>query len=171
MVPHISTLIESLCQGEIKDIMASFDPLEDIHDLIEASILEDPPLALKDGGMIRSEYSPELKELRTAINEGKDWILQLEQREKERTGIKNLKIRFNKVFGYYIEVTKSNLDMVPETYIRKQNLSKCRTLHYTRTQGYRVKKYWVQKKKYQNLEYQLFCEIKDQVLLAVNRIT
>ena len=169
MVPHISTLIESLCQGEIKDIMASFDPLEDIHDLIEGSILEDPPLALKDGGMIRSEYSPELKELRTAINEGKDWILQLEQREKELTGIKNLKIRFNKVFGYYIEVTKSNLDMVPETYIRKQTLANAERYITPELKDIESKVLGAEEK-ISKLEYQLFCEIKDQVLLAVNRI-
>lgn len=101
------------------------DLMEDIYDLLEKSITEEPPISVKDGGVIREGYSEEIDELRYAMKNGKQWIAEEEAKEKERTGIKNLRIQFNKVFGYYIEVTKSNLDAVPEDYIRKQTLTNC----------------------------------------------
>nr|WP_230975035.1 DNA mismatch repair protein MutS [Aminipila luticellarii] len=99
--------------------------LMEVHDLIEQAIMEEPPFTVKEGGLIKSGFSKELDDLRFSIKDGQAWIAELEGKERERTGIKNLKVRFNKVFGYYIEITKSNLDMAPENYIRKQTLVNC----------------------------------------------
>ncbi len=85
--------------------------------------MEDPPITIKEGGIIKLGFNSEVDEYKKASTDGKKWLLELEQREKETTGIKNLKIGFNKVFGYYIEVTKSNLGLVPDRYIRKQTLT------------------------------------------------
>ena len=121
-MPGIKTLISVFdtpllvsCCGRIAD----FSPLVE---KIRASLVDDPPALLADGGVIRDGYSPELDELRRASTEGKSWLSQIQQREIERTGIKSLKVKFNSVFGYYIEVSKSNLDLVPDDYIRKQTL-------------------------------------------------
>jgi len=99
------------------------EPQPDLVDLLERALVEDPPATLKEGGVIRPGFDPQLDELRSAAREGKQWIAQLQQREIERTGIQSLKIRFNAVFGYFIEVTKANLDKVPPDYIRKQTIA------------------------------------------------
>ena len=99
------------------------DPLEDIYALIEKGIVHDPPVSVRDGGIIKEGYDEEVDELRSITIHGKKWIAQLEAAEKARTGIKSLKVGFNKVFGYYLEVTKANLSSVPDNYIRKQTLA------------------------------------------------
>ena len=101
----------------------NLESLLDIYKLIEKSILEDAPFSVREGGMIKTGYNSELDEIHKIMNNGKDYLLEIEAREKETTGIKNMKIKYNKVFGYFIEITKSNLEMVPENYIRKQTLS------------------------------------------------
>jgi DNA mismatch repair protein MutS len=97
--------------------------LPELIDLIARAIAEEPPLAVKEGGLIRDGFETALDELRSATREGKDWIAKLQRDEIERTGITSLKVRFNSVFGYYIEITKSNLDKVPAHYIRKQTIA------------------------------------------------
>ena len=97
--------------------------LLNIYKLIEESILDEAPFSVREGGMIKTGYNSELDEIHKIMNNGKDYLLEIEAREKETTGIKNMKIKYNKVFGYFIEITKSNLEMVPENYIRKQTLS------------------------------------------------
>lgn len=104
-------------------IAKELDIMEDVRELLERAISDEPPLTVKDGGVIRDGYNQEVDKLRSAMTEGKSWIAQAEAKEREETGIKNLRIGFNKVFGYYIEVTKSNLKDVPDTYIRKQTLA------------------------------------------------
>ena len=99
------------------------DGLEDVADLIEKSIVDEPPLTLKDGEVIKKGYNETLDTLKGALTNSKEWLAKMEADEREKTGIKNLKIRFNKVFGYYIEVSNSHKDSVPETYIRKQTLT------------------------------------------------
>ena len=99
------------------------DPLEDIHDLLEDSIIEEPPLAIKEGGIIKEGFKDDIDQLKRAKTEGKQWLMELEEREREKTGIKNLKIKYNKVFGYYLDVTNSYKDLVPNYYIRKQTLA------------------------------------------------
>ena len=123
--PEIKSLISGCKCEELKKIYESFDTLSDIYNLIQKSIKEDAPFSVRDGGIILEGYSPEVDQLRSVMTDGHSWIDSITQQEREATGIKTLKINYNKVFGYYIEVTKSLIDMVPDRYIRKQTLSNC----------------------------------------------
>ena len=107
----------------LQNLYTDLDELKDVHALIDAAIVEEPPISVKEGGLIKLGYNEEIDGYKKASTEGKTWIIELEAKEKEATGIKNLKVGFNKVFGYYIEVTKSYLSQVPGTYIRKQTLT------------------------------------------------
>ncbi len=122
-LPEVKKVLSSCKSEMLKDLFENLDELQDIYELIEKSIVDDPPMSIKDGGIIKLGFDEEIDKLKTATTEGKNWIIQLEADEKEKTGIKNLKVGFNKVFGYFIEVTKSNLNQVPERYIRKQTLT------------------------------------------------
>jgi DNA mismatch repair protein MutS len=108
---------------EIADGLASFSDLEDLAKMIEKAIIDEPPVSVRDGGMIKPGYSAELDELRDISSNSKQWIAAFQQKERERSGIKSLKVGYNKVFGYYIEVTNANSSQVPEDYIRKQTMS------------------------------------------------
>ena len=123
MLPHIKNQMKSYTSKELKSLYEDFDVLEDLFELIDNSITEEPPIVIREGGIIKDGYSEEIDTLRKAKTEGKNWIADLEAREKERTGIKSLKIKYNKVFGYYIEVTNTFKDMVPDDYTRKQTLA------------------------------------------------
>ena len=158
---------------EIKDDLSSFDDsllngldqrihgrLQEICQLIEKSISEDAPFTIKEGKLIKPGYSEELDNLRESIRDGQQWIANLEATEKERTGIKTLKVRFNKVFGYYIEVTKANLDMVPENYIRKQTLVNCE--RFITPELKEMESLVLNAEtKINQMEYEIFNEIKD----------
>jgi len=122
-LPTIRSLLAPLDAGLIRALRSAWDDLTDVHDRIERAILPDAPLSTREGGIIREGYDPELDVLRKTCREGKLWIAQLEARERQRTGIESLKVRFNSVFGYYIEVTKPNLPRVPPDFIRKQTLA------------------------------------------------
>lgn len=143
-----------------KDIDANI--LFECYKIIDDSIKEDAPFSVREGGIIKSGYSAELDEIRNIMNSGKDFLLDIEQREREATGIRNMKIKFNKVFGYFIEITKANLDMVPEHYIRKQTLSNSE--RYITPE---LKKYEDtiinSKAKIEDLEYHLFKEISGKL--------
>ena len=155
---------------EIMDILRNtefFKDIEiqvliDIYKLIDTGIVEDAPFSVREGGMIKRGYSSELDEIYHIMNSGKDFLLEIEGREREATGIKNMKIKYNKVFGYFIEITKSNLDMVPETYIRKQTLSNAE-----RFVTPELKKYEDtiinSKAKIEDMEYYLFKEISGKI--------
>lgn len=123
MLPHIKNLMKDYKSAELSGLYKDFDVLQDIFELIDMSIMEEPPIVIREGGIIKDGYSEEIDTLRKAKTEGKTWIAELEARERESTGIKSLKIKYNKVFGYYIEVTNSFKDMVPEHYTRKQTLA------------------------------------------------
>lgn len=123
MLPHIKNQMKSFKSVELSGLYEKFDVLEDLYELIEYSIIEEPPVTIREGGIIKDGYSEEIDILRKAKTEGKNWIAQLEAKERENTGIKGLKIKFNKVFGYYIEVTNSFKDLVPDNYTRKQTLA------------------------------------------------
>ncbi len=123
MLPFLKTLLGECKVSLLEEIQADLDPLEDIFTLIEASIAEEPPISIRDGGILKEGYDEEIDKLRHAKTEGKGWLMELEAKERERTGIKNLRIKYNKVFGYYLEVTNSYRDMVPDDYIRKQTLT------------------------------------------------
>ena len=121
-LPVLRSHLQPFQASLLSDLLTSWDDCQDVHDVIDQGIRQDAPVMLRDGGVIREGYDPEVDELRKASTEGKEWIATLEAKERERTGIDSLKIRFNQVFGYYIEVTKTNLPRVPPDYIRKQTL-------------------------------------------------
>ena len=168
-IPDIIANASRLTSAMNCSVAQRLDGLEDICDLLERAIIENPPLTVKEGGIIREGFNEDVDNYRTAMTEGKSWLAKIEQQEKEKTGIKNLKIGFNRVFGYYIEVSKSNLGLVPDTYIRKQTL----------TTGERY--ITGELKEIENsilgaeericaLEYSIFCEIREIVAQAQNRI-
>ena len=122
-LPEIRKVLQNVNSEYLKEIYEKIDELQDIYQLIEKSIIEDPPMNTKDGGYIKIGYNEEIDQLKHATTDGKSWLMKLEADEKEKTGIKSLKVGFNKVFGYYIEVTNTYKNMVPDTYIRKQTLT------------------------------------------------
>lgn len=122
-VPEVKNIISNAKSSYIRYIYENIDELKDIYELIDSSIVDDPPMLTKDGGYIKMGYNEEIDKLKTATTDGKSWLMQLELDEKEKTGIKSLKVGFNKVFGYYIEVTNTYKDQVPDRYIRKQTLT------------------------------------------------
>ncbi len=123
MLPPIKYILEEMQSALLGGVRDDLDTLEDLCTLIKDAVIDDPPLAMKEGGIIRDGYSEEVDTLRHAKSDGKDWLAKLEEEEREKTGIKNLKIKYNKVFGYYLEVTNSYKDLVPDYYTRKQTLA------------------------------------------------
>jgi len=122
-LPTLRVLLETVKSARLVALRDSLDMLDDVRDLIEQAIVDDPPVSLTDGGIIKEGFDADVDRLRTISRDGKSWIASLEARERERTGIKSLKVGYNKVFGYYISVTKANLNLVPDDYIRKQTLA------------------------------------------------
>ncbi len=169
MLPYIKGLLLGSSGKLLNQIYTELDPLEDIFSLIEQSIVEEPPLAVKEGGIIKDGYHDEVDKLRKAKTEGKTWLAELETKEKENTGIKNLKIKFNRVFGYYLEVTNSYQNLVPDTWIRKQTLANAE--RYTTTELKELEDVILgAEDKLFSLEYDIFCEIRDKIGNEVNRI-
>ena len=123
MLPPIKSVLEDFHSEELVKIENDIDALQDLCTLIEEAIVEEPPISIREGGMIKEGFDETIDQLRAAKTEGKTWLAELEEQERERTGIKNLKIKYNKVFGYYLEVTNSYKDMVPDDYVRKQTLT------------------------------------------------
>ncbi len=169
MLPHIKFLMQSFDSELLKEIYEDLDPLADIFELINSSIAEEPPLNVKEGGIIREGYNEEVDRLRRAKTEGKDWLMDLETKEREATGIKNLRIRFNRVFGYYLEVTNSYQNLVPPTWIRKQTLANAE--RYTTAELKDLEDIILgAEDKLFSLEYDLFSDIRDQISFEVRRI-
>lgn len=123
MLPPIKTLMSDFQSPLLKRLYEQLDTLDELYELIERSIAEEPPLTLHDGGILKEGYNEEVDRLRKAKTDGKSWLADLEAKEREKTGIKNLKIKYNKVFGYYLEVTNSFKDLVPDYFTRKQTLA------------------------------------------------
>ena len=168
-IPEIKELLK---QSQAPLIIALNNNLDDCHDLaklINDAIVDDPPITIKDGGVIKEGYNSLVDEYKKASTEGKTWLLELEQREKERTGIKNLKIGFNKVFGYYLEVTKSNLGYVPDYYIRKQTLTNGER-YITEELNELESKILTAEEKLVGLEYELFLQIRDELARNIQRL-
>ncbi len=168
-VPYLKEILSGCSSGMILKNNGRADALEDIYGLIESSIIDDPPLSVKEGMIIKAGYDAEVDRLRRASTEGKDWVAALEASEREKTGIRNLKVGFNKVFGYYIEVTKSYFHLVPEGYIRKQTLANCErfiTQELKEMEGAILGA----EEKVVELEYNLFCDIKSRISGEVKRI-
>ena len=119
----VKSRLEGVKSALLQEIQHNIDPLEDVRELIESAIVDDPPFSVREGGMIREGFNAEIDELHFEMSDGKGIIARIEAAEKERTGIKNLKVGYNRVFGYYIEVSRAYSGEVPDTYIRKQNLA------------------------------------------------
>ncbi len=168
-LPYIREMVAGLTCGLNAAMAERLDPLEDIVELIERAIADDPPLSVKEGGIIKEGYHEEVDRLRKATTEGKNWIAEMEARERERTGIKSLKIRYNENFGYYIEVTKANIGQVPEDYVRKQTLVNCERFT-TEALAELEKTILGAEKKVVQLEYELFCQLRDAISSRVKRL-
>ena len=168
-LPEVKSVLQTTESPMLKDIYENLDELQDIYELIEKSIIDDPPMTVKDGGIIKMGYNEEVDKLKTATTEGKNWIIQLEADEKEKTGIKNLKVGFNKVFGYFIEVTKSNLDQVPERYVRKQTLTNAER-YITEELKNLENQILGAEEKVVSLEYDLFTKIREEIAKNVIRL-
>ncbi|EXG86830.1 DNA mismatch repair protein MutS [Clostridium sp. ASBs410] len=169
MLPHIKNLLAEFTSDMLTDLWGELDPLEDVRELIDRAIIDDPPVTLRDGGIIKDGFHEEADKLRNAKTEGKNWLADLELREKEKTGIKNLKVKFNKVFGYYFEVTNSFKDLVPDYFIRKQTLANAE--RYTTDELKELENVILgAEDKLFSLEYSLFCQVRDSVADQVLRI-
>ena len=168
-LPDIKKVLATTGSKLLRNIYEELDILDDIYEIIEKSIVEEPPITIKDGGVIKMGYDPEIDKLKLATTEGKKWILDLEAKEREQTGIKGLKVGFNKVFGYFIEVTKSNLSMVPDRFIRKQTLANCE--RYITEELKKVENEILgAEEKVVNLEYNAFCEIREKIEKQILRV-
>lgn len=158
------------CQAPmLKELNDNIDELQDIYELIDKAIVEDPPMTVKDGGVIKLGFDEEIDKLKTATTQGKNWIIALEAEEREKTGIKNLKVGFNKVFGYFIEVTKSNLGQVPERYIRKQTLTNAER-YITEDLKNLENQILGAEEKVVNLEYNAFVQIREEIARNIKRL-
>ncbi len=169
MLPYIKNLLEDFSSPLLGEIFEELDPLEDLYSLIDASIVDEPPLNIREGGIIKDGYREEVDKFRHAKTEGKNWLADLEVREKEATGIKNLKVRYNKVFGYYLEVTNSFKDMVPDYYMRKQTLTNAERFITPELKELEDMILGAEDK-LTSLEYDLFCEIREHLAGEVIRI-
>ena len=168
-LPNIKHIISTLSSPMLKQLYQNLDEMSDIYQLIEKSIVEEPPLTIKEGGLIKLGYHSTVDEYKKATTEGKNWIIQLEAEEKEKTGIRNLKVGFNKVFGYYIEVTKSYLNQVPDRFIRKQTLANCER-YITEELKQIEEKVLGAEEKIISLEYELFLDIRAQISSQIRRL-
>ncbi len=169
VLPSFKTLLKNSNNDELKTLAYGLDTLEDIFNLIDSSIEENPPITIKEGGIIKRGYNEELDEIKEICEKGKAWLSSLELREKEKTGIKNLKIGFNKIFGYYFEVTKSNINLVPDYFIRRQTLANAER-YYTEELKNMENKILGAEEKSLDLEYQIFLDIRNQVKENIERI-
>ena len=169
MLPPVKTVLSAFQKEELTEIRDQIDGLEDIYRLIEEAIIDEPPLSIREGGMIKDGFDETIDRLRTAKHDGKQWLAQLEEEDRERTGIKNLKIKYNNVFGYFFEVTNSYKDLVPEDYIRKQTLANAE--RYTTPRLKELEDTILNAEdKLQTLEYDVFCKIRDTIAQELVRI-
>ena len=168
-LPEVKKILKECKSPMLMELCDKLDELQDIYTVIDNAIVEDPPMAIKDGGIIKLGYDEEIDKLKTAQTEGKNWLIQLEADEKEKTGIKNLKVGFNKVFGYYLEVTKSYLNQVPERYIRKQTLTNAER-YITEELKNLENQILGAEERVVNLEYNAFTEIREEIAKNVKRL-
>ena len=168
-LPYIRQLLSGYPSGLLHQIYEDLDGLEDIHQLLEDSIIEDPPLQIKEGGIIKDGYLEHIDELKHAKTDGKQWLAELETKEREASGIKNLKIKYNKVFGYYFDVTNSYKELVPEHFIRKQTLANSE--RYTTEELDKLADTILgSEDKLCALEYETFCDIREKISCEIKRV-
>ncbi len=169
MLPHIKQILTEFSSPLMKELDSNLDCLEDLYQLLDQAIVDDPPVTVREGGIIKEGFQEDADKLRHAKTEGKTWLAELEMREKEKTGIKNLKIKYNKVFGYYFEVTNSFKDLVPDYFIRKQTLANAE--RYTTDELKNLEEIILgAEDKLFSLEYDLFCQVRDEIAGQVVRI-
>lgn len=168
-LPAIKEKLAHMNSLLLKEIYAAIDPLSDVFELIDSSIVEDPPITIKEGGIIKDGYNAEVDELREAMTDGHGFLAKIEAEEREKTGIKNLKISYNRVFGYYIEVTKSNLSQVPDYYVRKQTLTNCERFITKELKDLENRVLGAQEK-IKQLEFRIFDGIRKKIAEELHRI-
>jgi len=168
-IPKLKELLSKLNSNILKSLYEKLDELDDITKLIEDAIIEEPPITIKEGGLIKKGYNEEIDEYKKASIEGKSWIIDLEVKERELTGIKNLKIGYTRVFGYYIEITKSFLNKTPERYIRKQTLTNAERFVTEELRNFESKILGAEEKAIQ-LEYLEFIKIRDKIAKNIERL-
>lgn len=168
-LPYIKDILAQFSKGLLAKMAEDLDTLEDLYELLEQSIEEDPPIPIKEGGIIKDGFHEEVDHLKKAKTEGKTWLAELEEREREKTGIKNLRVRFNKVFGYYIEVTNSYKDLVPDYYIRRQTLANAER-YITEELEELAKTILGAEDKLCALEYELYVDIREKLAAQMDRI-
>ena len=169
MLPHVRYILEEMHSDLLCEVRENLDTLEDLCSLVKSAIAEEPPLAMKEGNIIRDGYNQEVDTLRRAKSEGKGWLARLEEEEREKTGIKNLKIKYNKVFGYYLEVTNSYKNMVPDYFTRKQTLANAERYITPELKDLEDTILGAEDKLYA-LEYELYCTVRDTIAGEVERI-
>ena len=169
MLPEIKQLLSSTNSDMLSSLYRNLDELKDIFELIDSAIVEEPPIAITEGGIIKLGYNEEVDTYRKATTEGKTWLIELEAKEKQLTGIKNLKVGYNKIFGYYIEVSKSNLNMVPDRYVRKQTLANGERFITEELKNLESQILGAQEKLV-GLEYSIFIEIRNKISKQIERI-
>ena len=169
MLPPIKQILNTYSGTLLKKYGEQMDDLQRLHQLIEASIEEEPPLSVREGGMIRDGYNEDIDRLRHAKTDGKEWLAKLLEEEKERTGIKNLKIKYNKVFGYYLDVTNSYQNLVPEDWTRKQTLANSERYTTPRLKELEDMILGAEDKLY-NLEYEVFSQVREKIYQEITKI-
>lgn len=169
MLPYIKQLLNSFQGSLLQKVQEDLDSLEDLYQLVEESIIDDPPLAMKEGGILKDGYHEMVDHFREAKNKGKQWLSELESEEREKTGIRNLKVKYNKVFGYYLEVTNSFKNLVPAHYTRKQTLANAERYTTDRLKELEEEILGAEDK-LSSLEYELFCTVRDTIAGEVVRI-
>ena len=168
-LPMVKQVLSETNSVLLSSIYQNLDVLDDIYALIDKAIVDEPPISVKEGDLIKIGYDEEIDKLKTATTQGKNWIIELETKEREKTGIKGLKVGFNKVFGYFIEVTKSNLSQVPDRFIRKQTLANCE--RYIKEELKNLEnKILGAEEKVVNLEYNAFTKVREGIENQIQRL-
>ena len=169
ILPHVKAILQEFDKGLLAEYEQELDELTDLCTAIEAAIVDEPPILVKEGGIIRDGYNETVDMLKNAKSDGKNWLIELEAKEREATGIKNLKIKFNKVFGYYFDVTNSFKNMVPEHFIRKQTLANSERYSSDELEDIAGKILGAEDRLF-GLEYDLFVELRDNLAREVKRV-
>lgn len=169
ILPHVKAILQEFDKGLLAEYEQELDELADLCTAIEAAIVDEPPILVKEGGIIRDGYNETVDMLKNAKSDGKNWLIELEAKEREATGIKNLKIKFNKVFGYYFDVTNSFKNMVPEHFIRKQTLANSERYSSDELEDIAGKILGAEDRLF-GLEYDLFVELRDNLAKEVKRV-
>lgn len=169
VLPHIKELLSTFKKSNLKDFFVQLDDLKDIFELIDSSIEEEPPLSMREGGIIKDGYDSEVDRLRSAKTDGKNWLAQLVEEEKTHTGIKNLRVKYNKIFGYYLEVTNSYKELVPNDWTRRQTMANAERYTTPRLKELEDTILGAEDRLY-NIEYNIFCQVRDTIYNNIARV-